>query len=80
LTGFRFRIGYVVLLIQEQAARLSAVSRRIGECSAGTVEINGQVSEAVRRVAVGAGNQVAQTEGSIAGCIRLNISMREEGG
>ncbi|QJD83118.1 methyl-accepting chemotaxis protein [Cohnella herbarum] len=48
--------------IQEQAARLSAVSRRIGEGSAGTVEINGQVSEAVRRVAVGAENQVAQTE------------------
>jgi len=48
--------------IREQAGRLSAVSIRIGEGSAGTVEINGQVSEAVRRVAVGAENQVAQTE------------------
>lgn len=48
--------------IQEQAARLVAVSKRIGEGAAGTVEINGQVSEAVSRVAIGAENQVAHTQ------------------
>jgi len=58
--------------IQAQAARLSDVSRRIGEGAAGTVEINGQVSEAVRRVAVGAENQVSQTE-EIAAIMQENL-------
>jgi len=48
--------------IQEQARGLSEVSGTIGIGAEGAIRINGQVNDAIRRVAEGAEQQVAQTE------------------
>ncbi|OXS58856.1 hypothetical protein B1A99_12890 [Cohnella sp. CIP 111063] len=60
-------------LIQGQASRLYAVSEQVGDGTAGTVKINGEVIQAVRKVAAGAENQVSQTE-EITAIMQENMS------
>lgn len=48
--------------IREQAGRLADVSETIRTGTSGALDINGQVNEAVRRVAEGAESQVARTQ------------------